>query len=278
MHERKGLADLRVGQGAQPTGFAGEKGGMDARAHGLDEEDFGEAIDNGGRAGLILRSFRGDDLQRGLERRRGMHRGEVDDGREMFDQQFAVGGGEGEAAGDDGGGCAAAAVGDEAGAVEILRGADFEDGAKAEIGGAAEGVGLRGGEKDEVAADEGHDGPFVDAEEAGAAEDDEADAFADGEFEGKEQLAAHKRAIEAWLRQHPEAAADIRAWRSLKQVRQETTADEPDEDTWDRMWQKIEPEVGRPAPSKNPCTIRNARARSNSASPSDGRSPGKWRR
>src|SRR5436190_20294447 len=63
VHERERLADLRVGEGAEPTGFAGEKGGMDSGAHGLDEEDFGEAIDDGGGAGLILRGFGGDDLQ-----------------------------------------------------------------------------------------------------------------------------------------------------------------------------------------------------------------------
>src|SRR5882762_191739 len=111
--------------------------------------------------------------------------GEVDDGREVLDQQLAVGGGEGEAAGDDGGGCAAAAVGDEAGAVEIFGGGDFQDGAEAEVGGAAEGIGLGRWEEDEVAADEGDDGVLIDAKEAGAAKDDQADAFAAGEFEGE---------------------------------------------------------------------------------------------
>jgi hypothetical protein len=71
-------------------------------------------------------------------------------------------------------------------------------------------------------------------------------AYADGEFEGNAALAAHKRFIEDWLECHPEAAADILAWRRLKRQWQETTAEEPDEATWTRLWSRVEQALAQP--------------------------------
>jgi hypothetical protein len=65
-------------------------------------------------------------------------------------------------------------------------------------------------------------------------------AYVDGEFEGSEELAGHKRSIEDWLEQHPESGADIVAWRRLKQLCQKASPDEPDEAVWNELWLKVE--------------------------------------
>jgi hypothetical protein len=76
-------------------------------------------------------------------------------------------------------------------------------------------------------------------------------AYVDGEFEGTEELAWHKQSIEEWLEQHPEAAADIVAWRRLKQLCQRTAPVEPAESVWNELWRRMEwtlrqPEAERP--------------------------------
>jgi len=60
-------------------------------------------------------------------------------------------------------------------------------------------------------------------------------AYVDGEFEGSDCLQAQKRAVEAWLDQHPEARADIAAWRRLKKVWQEAPPPGPADAAWPRV-------------------------------------------
>ncbi len=71
-------------------------------------------------------------------------------------------------------------------------------------------------------------------------------AYADGEFEGTEALARRRQALEDWLQSHPEAAADILAWRRLKQQWQTTAAEEPGEAAWDRVWSGVEQALAQP--------------------------------
>jgi anti-sigma factor RsiW len=65
-------------------------------------------------------------------------------------------------------------------------------------------------------------------------------AYVDGEFEGNHLLLAHKRAIEAWLESHPQAAEEVLAWRRLKRLMQETGPEEPPEEAWDLVLSGIQ--------------------------------------
>src|SRR5262249_49863988 len=47
--------------------------------------------------------------------------------------------------------------------------------------------------------------------------------YADGEFEGRDDLALLKQRVEDWLAQHPEARAELSQLRQLKQLWRETT-------------------------------------------------------
>jgi hypothetical protein len=71
-------------------------------------------------------------------------------------------------------------------------------------------------------------------------------AYVDGEFEGTEELTWHKRSIEDWLDQHPEVAADIVAWRRLKQLCQRAAPAEPSESIWNELWLRVERGLRQP--------------------------------
>jgi hypothetical protein len=57
-------------------------------------------------------------------------------------------------------------------------------------------------------------------------------AYADGEFEGRDDLALLKQRVEDWLKCHPEAHAELAQCRRLKQLWVETTPPEPTPAEW----------------------------------------------
>lgn len=57
-------------------------------------------------------------------------------------------------------------------------------------------------------------------------------AYGDGELDDRPELRAR---LEAWLEQHPEAQAELAAFRQLGQLWQETTPSEPSASTWRRL-------------------------------------------
>jgi len=65
-------------------------------------------------------------------------------------------------------------------------------------------------------------------------------AYADGELEGRDDLAPLKQRVEVWLAEHPEAAAELARIRQLKQAWQETTPPGPAPHVWRRLLQAIE--------------------------------------
>jgi anti-sigma factor RsiW len=72
-------------------------------------------------------------------------------------------------------------------------------------------------------------------------------AYADGEFEGRDDLALLKQRVEEWLRRHPEAHAELAEYRRLKQLWQETAPPEPAPEAWRQVL-----EVLRTAPASAP--------------------------
>jgi hypothetical protein len=68
-------------------------------------------------------------------------------------------------------------------------------------------------------------------------------AFADGEMSP-----ADAEATEAWLREHPAAAADVQSLRDLAGLWQEHTAPEPAPAAWDQTLHGIEARVREPKP------------------------------
>lgn len=60
-------------------------------------------------------------------------------------------------------------------------------------------------------------------------------AYADGEFEGRDDLVVLKQRVEDWLARHPEAAAELAAIRQLKQLWLQTTPAAPSEEAWERL-------------------------------------------
>ncbi len=70
-------------------------------------------------------------------------------------------------------------------------------------------------------------------------------AYVDGEFEGSEELAGRKQAIEDWLETHPDAYADILAWRRLKRLVQCTAPAEPADEAWAALWARVQPALRR---------------------------------
>ena len=65
-------------------------------------------------------------------------------------------------------------------------------------------------------------------------------AYADGELEGRDDLAPLKERVEDWLAQHPEAEAELAELRQLKQAWQETTPPSPPPHVWQRMLRELE--------------------------------------
>lgn len=73
-------------------------------------------------------------------------------------------------------------------------------------------------------------------------------AYADGELEGRDDLAPLKERVEDWLTQHPEAEAELEQLRQLKQVWQETTPPSPAPSVWQRMLRELA-RPSRPSPT-----------------------------
>jgi anti-sigma factor RsiW len=65
-------------------------------------------------------------------------------------------------------------------------------------------------------------------------------AYADGELDERPYLAHRRQQIEAWLAQHPEAAAALDANAELSRLWSATTPVEPAPATWARVWTRIE--------------------------------------
>lgn len=65
-------------------------------------------------------------------------------------------------------------------------------------------------------------------------------AYADGEFEGRDDLALLKQRVEDWLKSHPEAHAELAQYRRLKQLWVETTPPEPTPAQWRAVLAAIE--------------------------------------
>lgn len=60
-------------------------------------------------------------------------------------------------------------------------------------------------------------------------------AYADGEFEGRDELASLRRRVEDWLGAHPDAQAELSELRDLKKVFQDTSPPEPSAAAWDKV-------------------------------------------
>ena len=80
-------------------------------------------------------------------------------------------------------------------------------------------------------------------------------AYFDGEFEGRDDTAALRRQVEAWLARCPEARAQLTDYRRLRKAWQHTSPTEPRQDHWDHVLAGLAQEVGRPrsaAPRRRP--------------------------
>jgi len=71
--------------------------------------------------------------------------------------------------------------------------------------------------------------------------------YADGEFEGRDDLALLKQRVENWLVEHPEARAEQSRVRQLKQLWRDTTPPNPPPDVWLKMLAELEAVPPRPA-------------------------------
>lgn len=65
-------------------------------------------------------------------------------------------------------------------------------------------------------------------------------AYADGEFEGRDDLALLKQRVENWLASNPEARGELARIRQLKQLWQDTTPETPDKQAWAPMLAALE--------------------------------------
>jgi len=77
-------------------------------------------------------------------------------------------------------------------------------------------------------------------------------AYADGELDGRPELAELRCRLEQWLASHPETAADVEAQRDVSQWMAATTPAEPDPAVWQAMWSRIKtatPSKRKPAAS-----------------------------
>lgn len=64
--------------------------------------------------------------------------------------------------------------------------------------------------------------------------------YADGEFEGRDELAPLKQRVENWLARHPETRAELNRLRQLKQLWRETTPPSPPPEAWLKMLAELE--------------------------------------
>ena len=75
-------------------------------------------------------------------------------------------------------------------------------------------------------------------------------AYADGEFEGRDDLALLKQRVENWLAKHPEAAQELAQIRQLKSAWQQTTPAEPEPQAWQRLLDHLTNAPKQPAPRR----------------------------
>src|SRR5262245_262593 len=92
----------------------------------------------------------------------------------------------------------------------------------------------------------------------GATPEENLTAFVDGELEAPE-----RREVEAWLAQHPEAAAEVDAQRQLAQLCRATQPASPSEAAWVEVLEKIDTALST-APAPAPETRPAARTRTRS--------------
>jgi hypothetical protein len=71
-------------------------------------------------------------------------------------------------------------------------------------------------------------------------------AYADGELEGPMQAPLKKLVID-WLREHPEARAEIEGCRRLSELWQLTAPPDPEERLWTAVWKRVQ-EIKPPLP------------------------------
>jgi hypothetical protein len=64
-------------------------------------------------------------------------------------------------------------------------------------------------------------------------------AYADGELEGEDRQALRQQ-VECWLTASPQAVAEWLALQRLQTLYQETTPTEPDTDTWEQLWGRVQ--------------------------------------
>ncbi|MCI0681551.1 MAG: hypothetical protein L0Y71_05570 [Gemmataceae bacterium] len=77
-------------------------------------------------------------------------------------------------------------------------------------------------------------------------------AYADGEFEGRDDLAILKQRVEDWLARHPEAVQELAQLRQLKAAWQESTPDEPAPAAWQRIVQALAKSPNRATRPRRP--------------------------
>src|SRR5688572_18225653 len=75
-------------------------------------------------------------------------------------------------------------------------------------------------------------------------------AYADGEFEGRDDLAVLKERVENWLAKHPEAAQELAQMRQLKSAWQQTTPAEPEPPAWQRLLDNLASAPKQSAPRR----------------------------
>jgi hypothetical protein len=64
-------------------------------------------------------------------------------------------------------------------------------------------------------------------------------AYADGELDGHDAVLPLKHKVEAWLKAHPEARADLEAQVRLRRLWRDTAPAEPDDAAWNRVLARL---------------------------------------
>ena len=79
-------------------------------------------------------------------------------------------------------------------------------------------------------------------------------AYADGEFEGREDLQPLRRELEAWIAEHPEAQTELAELRRLRRWVEESLPPEPSDAHWTRCFDAIAQADKTPAKAVDPGT------------------------
>jgi hypothetical protein len=75
-------------------------------------------------------------------------------------------------------------------------------------------------------------------------------AYADGEFEGRDDLTSLRQRLEDWLLVHPEAQVELGEYRRLRQAWLDTTPAEPSPAAWEGVLEGIRAGQANPAPGR----------------------------